>query len=98
MPEPIETDSDTFDPMFDQDVVEAIAMAADDDLGADDIPRGSRCYRVSGKNGMVTCPFWTLVMALPDGQNGFCAHMNLGDWQGETVLHDHVKICGIKLD
>ena len=86
-----------FDPMFDPDVTEAVGAAADDDLGDADIPAGQRCYSVSASDGMVTCPFWAQVMALPDGANGYCARCKVGDWQGDTALHDHVKICGINL-
>lgn len=86
-----------FDPMFDPDVTEAVGAAADDDLGDADIPEGGRCYAVSQATGMEVCPFWARVMALPDGVNGYCARCNVGDWQGDTALHDHMKVCGINL-
>jgi hypothetical protein len=46
------------------------------------------------------CPFWRKAYDLPDQNNGYCAHLRWGDWQGSGtgLLWDQVKECGINED
>jgi len=57
------------------------------------IPEGIYCY---DENGL--CPYWSKALDKPHQENGFCAFLNIGDWQEEAgfaLLWDQVKLCGI---
>ena len=59
---------------------------------SDHIPKGPYCYDGSG-----LCPHWERRADKPEQENGFCRHLNHGDWESEglSLLWDQVKECGI---
>lgn len=61
-----------------------------------EIPHGTYCYESDGKGGIHTCRFWTRNKDYPPQENGYCAYLELGDWDMEGgLLWDQCKECGI---
>lgn len=72
------------------------------------VPVGPYCYRIAevetAESGMPqmkiqTCPYWGRRQ-IQDTAYGYCAHLKIGDWQGDGTLflHDMVKECGLNMD
>ena len=40
------------------------------------IPKGMYCDDEDGK----VCPFWSLLLELPEYENGYCAYLGKSDW------------------
>lgn len=67
------------------------------------IPRGEYCYKIEKilKDGYIqieNCPYWYRREDKDDHENGYCAFLKCGDWEGNTLLTDQLKHCGINLD
>jgi len=69
-----------------------------------DIPYGDYCYEISsvdestGKIKIFLCPYWYRRPDKPDQSNGYCAFLDLGDWENDEgfgLLWDQVKECQI---
>ena len=60
------------------------------------IPMGSYCYDENG-----VCPYWSLDHSKPKQLNGYCAFLEVGNWEQPdgwiTLLWDQVKECGQKV-
>lgn len=57
------------------------------------IPKGIYCY---DKNGL--CPYWSLNHDSEYQNNGYCAYMDIGDWNLDFgLLWDQVKECHINV-
>ncbi len=72
-----------------------------------EIPKGLYCYKlVQSKNPSETglpeqikCPHWKIDKDYDRQNNGFCALLNLGDWEDSgSMLWDQVKECNINMD
>ncbi|RKK04685.1 hypothetical protein EBE87_23070 [Pseudoroseomonas wenyumeiae] len=61
-------------------------------------PQGKRVAEIFPGNFCAGCPYWSIIPTKPDGKNGYCGLLNVGDWmKGEfPMLWDGVKICHIK--
>jgi hypothetical protein len=73
------------------------------------IPTGSYCYQIisiepndQNEGGLPTiktktCPYWGSDVKKSGQDNGYCAHLKTGDWDGDgfSLLWDFVKECGI---
>lgn len=73
----------------------------------EDIPKGWYCYEQTSdwivpEDGSLPyykvkmCPFWSIDPSHPRQDNGYCAYLNIGDWDqgGFGLLWDQVKACG----
>ena len=76
------------------------ARAALARLGRDEsaVPDGPYCYRRDADGRRVPCPFWAIDPTRPAQLDGYCALLDLGDWDDDGVSHlfDQVKACGIR--
>ena len=57
------------------------------------IPKGLYCYDANG-----ICPYWSLSKNGGVQNNGYCAYLELGDWEPDgwiSLLWDGVKECGL---
>jgi len=55
------------------------------------IPHGDFCFSEHSP-----CPYWRLCLKHPDGDNGYCDFIEVGDWQLEdSELHRRHKECDI---
>jgi len=71
------------------------------------IPHGPYCYEIieierdkKNEKPIMTvhvCPYWYRDSTKPEQMNGYCAYMDIGDWddEGFGLLWDQVKCCGI---
>lgn len=72
------------------------------------IPVGPYCYKLVASEGpedstasftFVKCPYWKHRKDKPQGQNGYCRLLKLGDFtpgkRSTSDLWDHVKACAI---
>lgn len=70
------------------------------------VPHGPYCYTIAhgstsdGRIPIKPCPYWALSSSQPEGANGYCALLKLGDWMehGTFMLWDQVKECDHNLD
>lgn len=71
------------------------------------IPDGTYCYSRGhierGEDGLpvmkaVPCPYWSLDAGRPQQEGGYCAYLDMGDWEGPGIglLWDQVKECGVR--
>jgi len=61
-----------------------------------DIPKGIYCYNENG-----VCPYWSIDSTKPEQENGYCAFLEVGDWEPDgwtSYLWDQVKECGLKVE
>lgn len=57
---------------------------------------GLYCY---DENGL--CPYWSADTNKPRQENGYCAYLEVGDWEPDgwlSLLWDQVKECGLKVE
>jgi hypothetical protein len=71
------------------------------------IPHGIYCYSHTGNTvdipgwGQVpetkVCPYWSVRDDQPEQENGYCAYLEVGDWEVPwiSLLWDQCKECGI---
>ena len=76
----------------------------------DIIPPGPYCYSkmeyCAGEDGIPrlkildTCPYWGIDCGKPEGMNGYCAYLDIRDWDEENIslLWDKVKECDINIE
>lgn len=74
------------------------------------IPKGCYCYKLDKTKTsqikrcglpIIVCPFWQMIDAMPEQENGYCAFLDYGDWMNDesiTYLWDQVKECEINLE
>ena len=61
------------------------------------IPEGTYCYTRDAAGKMKLCPFWDRDITKPTQENGYCAYLKCGDWEGPGLglLWDQCKECGV---